>query len=274
MRRLGGAEKNLNFYGNLYVGWGTPEHKEMSPSYDPDLPWISSDPDPDSEAWKKAAKVRRALSIAIDRQKIVDTLLRGEGQPLALPHWEAHLDKLPPELRSIEYNPEKARQLLTEAGYPNGFEVTLSTADVAVSASVAANEAIGAMWDAIGIDTRLETPPYASIRPSLYTHAGVPPDPLNYWSVHWGSVCGFSLGMDHPRVDELIIKAKGIVDEKDRYEVMVELMRFVYDNTLIVGVYSANIVWPLSARTDPWVEYMDKAHASSLSATEWAPHRN
>ena len=65
MRVPGGGEAALTFYGQYYVGIGT---EDQQPGYDPDLPWVSADPDINSEAWKNAAKVRTALSIAIDRQ--------------------------------------------------------------------------------------------------------------------------------------------------------------------------------------------------------------
>ena len=81
-----------------------------------ELPWVSSNPEINSPEWEQARKVREALVIAIDRQLIVDTILRGEGKPLVMWGWENNLHRLPPELRQREYNPERARQLLVEAG--------------------------------------------------------------------------------------------------------------------------------------------------------------
>ena len=42
----------------------------------------------------------------------------------------------------------------------------------------------------------------------------------------------------------------------------------MYDNTLAVAVYSANIVWPLSAKTDSWIEHMDVESRTRPTATE------
>ena len=131
MRIPGGSAVSMSFFGNYYVGVNsdgsrTPEHIERVPGYDPSLPWISGNPDPDSVEWQNAAKVRTALSIAIDRQLITDTLLSGEAIPDPLPAWAFHLDKLPPEYRQWEFNPEKSKQLLAEAGYPEGFTIDLT----------------------------------------------------------------------------------------------------------------------------------------------------
>jgi len=73
-------------------------------------------------------KVRRAISMAIDRQKQVDTVFEGHG----IPGWGVpyiyYQDK-PPTLAQlgpwVQYRPAEAKKLLSEAGHPNGFEATL-----------------------------------------------------------------------------------------------------------------------------------------------------
>ncbi len=73
-------------------------------------------------------RVRRAISMAIDRQKQVDTVFEGHG----IPGWGVpyiyYQDK-PPTLAQqgpwVQYRPAEAKKLLAEAGHPNGFETTL-----------------------------------------------------------------------------------------------------------------------------------------------------
>ena len=157
MRLPGGGEAAVTFYGQYYVGIGT---EDQQPGYDPDLPWVSANPDLDSEEWKNAAKVRTALSIAIDRQGIVDTLLHGYGSPAVLWDFGRYEDSwLPPELR-WEFNPEKAKQLLAEAGYPGGFTITLTPSLRGAPVEVEACEAIATMWADIGVDVKV---PAASV---------------------------------------------------------------------------------------------------------------
>ncbi|MBI4181197.1 MAG: ABC transporter substrate-binding protein [Chloroflexi bacterium] len=96
--------------------------------YKPGLPWAPQD-DPN------ALKVRRALNMGMNNQAICDTLYGGEGEILSssewvkMPMWEGvytPLDQLPESTRELfEYHPDKAKQLLTEAGYPNGFKTNV-----------------------------------------------------------------------------------------------------------------------------------------------------
>ena len=69
-------------------------------------------------------RVRQAVSYAIDTQSIVDNVLHGLGKPcvqFGQPGYWGYNDNV----KGFAYNPEKAKSLLTEAGYPDGFETTL-----------------------------------------------------------------------------------------------------------------------------------------------------
>ena len=74
-------------------------------------------------------RVRRAISMALDRQGYIDGIYSGDGvlqigMPTAWTDWFIPFDQYPPELRQFyEYNPEGAKDLLAKAGFANGFEV-------------------------------------------------------------------------------------------------------------------------------------------------------
>ncbi len=81
-------------------------------------------------------RVRRAMTMAIDQAAIVRDYYGGEAEVLwypvapVFPTLYTPIEKLPPEGKELySYNPDKAKQLLAEAGYPNGFktEVVVST---------------------------------------------------------------------------------------------------------------------------------------------------
>lgn len=68
-------------------------------------------------------KVRQAVSYAIDRQSIVDAIYQGFGEPSI--HGLSRFFPFPAPDVQLTHDPDKARALLAEAGYPNGFDVTI-----------------------------------------------------------------------------------------------------------------------------------------------------
>jgi peptide/nickel transport system substrate-binding protein len=79
-------------------------------------------------------RVRRAISLAIDRKAWSDSILEGEGcidagpVPCALADWKLPAAKMEPAKAKylVGYDPQEAKRLLAEAGYPNGFTTTMA----------------------------------------------------------------------------------------------------------------------------------------------------
>ncbi len=109
-------------------------------------------------------RVRRALSMAIDRRALVDRV--NEGQAIAtgqfLPEgFFGHFPDIPVERTDLE----AARRLLAEAGYPNGFRLTLATSNDRIVNAARMVQAIAQMWTRIGVATTVETMPHAVFTP-------------------------------------------------------------------------------------------------------------
>jgi peptide/nickel transport system substrate-binding protein len=279
MRVEGGGTEHIAWMGNFYVGMGTPDQRE---GYDASLPWVSSNPDVNSEEWKQAVKVRRAMAMAIDKQSIVDNILNGEGKPGIIWGWEGNEHRLPPDIqKGYGYDPEGARQLLAEAGYPDGFEITVTPSIRGVPGEVDACFAVATMWEDIGIRTRQENVLYPTfrllIKDKKFNQAnchgtGGRSDPMTlHPSAHSGRL--FGAGFTHPTLDELITTAISKVDPDERWEAAGNIARFVYDNSLETSLYSSNILWPLGPEIDSWKEHLNYADRRILSSTEYTPHR-
>ena len=75
-------------------------------------------------------RVRRAISHAIDRQAIIESVyLKGEPTPAVargLPEWSLRVDQLGPGAQYYRHDPAAARRLLAEAGFPNGLKAQLT----------------------------------------------------------------------------------------------------------------------------------------------------
>ncbi len=83
----------------------------------------------DKEPWNDV-NVRRAMSMALDRDAIVQVALAGDGMPV-LEAWPLDpealaIDGYPEDVQPyLQYNPDMAKQLLADAGYPDGFKTTV-----------------------------------------------------------------------------------------------------------------------------------------------------
>jgi len=98
--------------------------------------------------------VRQALAHAIDREAIVEELWSGQGEvPTgpAIPTQFAFDPSLPP----LPYDPDRARQLLEEAGY-DGTPVVFETTDGSITNDRPMAEAITAMWEDVGVTVDLQ----------------------------------------------------------------------------------------------------------------------
>ena len=81
----------------------------------------------------KDVRVRRALNYAVDKQAIVDLLFQGNTQPAGQPATR-NAQGYNPDVKPYPYDPDKARALLAEAGYPGGFDLV---AEVVLSGTTA-----------------------------------------------------------------------------------------------------------------------------------------
>jgi peptide/nickel transport system substrate-binding protein len=100
------------------------------------------------------ADVRRAIHYAIDRERIIRDIQRGYAKPtdtmLAEGHW-ARADNLP----NYPFDPNKAKQLLAKAGYPNGFSFVFKTSTDAEANSRA--QVIQQMLKQVGINMQIQS---------------------------------------------------------------------------------------------------------------------
>jgi peptide/nickel transport system substrate-binding protein len=278
MAQEGSSESSLRIYGNWYHKWG---QDDQWPGYDPDLPYVSSNPDVNSPEWDAARKVRLALGLAIDREKLVDKLLQGEGKPSVMWGWACCEDRIKAEWK-WEYDPARARQLLAEAGYSDGFELTLSPSIRGAPAEIEACEAIADMMADIGVKAKLEVVPFntlvdqqfARTYNGLTCHAGPPlVEPLVFWGYLFPPDGNWSAGSSHPYLTENLDKAMAIFNKEERWKVQMEMGQFLWDNALDIGLYTVNNIYPLGPKIDSWEEHLETGDPRRLSSIEYAPRR-
>ncbi|MEJ2166865.1 MAG: ABC transporter substrate-binding protein [Desulfobacterales bacterium] len=103
-------------------------------------------------------KVRWALDLAVNRQEIIDYIMAGFGEQSGIPApWSTLAAYMEPNMvKPFQYDPTRAKTLLKEAGYPNGFDIKLmSWSRPGMAEGPKMIEAIAGYWSAIGIRPKI-----------------------------------------------------------------------------------------------------------------------
>lgn len=204
-------------------------------------------------------KVRKALSHAININLIIDKILGGNATRLhsiLSPDAFGHN----PNLHEYEYDLVKAKKLLAEAGYPNGFTVTLDvTADLkdlaeAMSANLAdigitANVKV---WEKSVIGPIWKKP--AKTRDMYFTNWGNGSlDPVGLMTpvLRSGGRGNYS-GYSNPKVDDLIDKAMVEIDRKKRASYYQEAEAILNEEVPMVFLWLPKEIYGVSARLGGW----------------------
>ncbi|WP_239059714.1 ABC transporter substrate-binding protein [Ruegeria sp. PrR005] len=107
----------------------------------------------------KDAKVRQAVNHAIDRKALVDNLLKGKSVVVNTPCFPSQFGCVTDAAVAYEYDPEKAKALLAEAGYADGF-----TTEFYAYRDREYAEAIASYLNAVGIRTDFKMLQYSALR--------------------------------------------------------------------------------------------------------------
>ena len=109
-------------------------------------------------------RVRRALSLAINRDALVDRVMEGAAVTSAqwLPEGAFGFN---PDVRPPAFDLDAGRRLLAEAGFPDGFRLTLHTPNDRWPNDARLSQAVAQMWTRLGVRVTLEAMPFTAFVP-------------------------------------------------------------------------------------------------------------
>lgn len=242
----------IYFGGNYWVTHGITDGAELDRTgYDTSLPWVGEYGN--DASMESAQKVRHAMAMTIDREGINDAILDGLG-------WVNHITQLSVNSSAWadlaesngwewQFDRDAAKQLMEEAGYSDGFDVTLWTG-AGTHEEIAT--AIAAEWlTTLNINVSLDLSPYSEHRPNLvnlsfnqlqyrtcgdsFSALSVDLPKSNESTTHklGGTICAGSL---LPRWDEIFEAMSNELDRNKRIDLAVEFFNHARETGIAVGV--------------------------------------
>ncbi|MCF8467040.1 MAG: ABC transporter substrate-binding protein [Sneathiella sp.] len=216
----------------------------------------------------KDVRVREAFYSAIDINAIKRAVMRGMSIPAGMiieppiNGYKAEWDK-----NRLPYDPEKAKVLLAEAGYPEGFSVQLDCPNNRYQNDEAICQAAVGMLAKVGIDVRLNAQPKTQFFP-LITGKGT-----DFFLLGWGIPTmdsGFifdyllhsdgswnASGYGTPELDAKIEAIRGIVDVDQRNKMIEEIWIQVQKDMPYLPLHHQVIFWAMSKKLDIPIEPND-----------------
>ena len=205
----------------------------------------------------KDVRVRRALSMAINRDAIRERVMEGLAEPtenLSIPGASGYNTAI----KTQKFDAEGAKKLLAEAGYPNGFGLTVHGPNNRLVNDEKVAQTIAQMFTRVGIDSKVETMPMAVYAPrgakfefsvALIAWGGsndltsplraliACEDPTKGMGVvNWSKYC-------NPKVDEILFKALVTMDDPARSKILQEAASVISNEVALIPLYFQVSAW-------------------------------
>jgi peptide/nickel transport system substrate-binding protein len=202
-------------------------------------------------------KVREAANLAVNKDAIVRNVLGNRGIVMAGPFTPAWLG-YDASVKPFPYDPARAKQLLAEAGYPQGLDTTWSISSGVFLKDTEIGEAVAGQLRQVGIRVKLVPTERAKIQKDAQenTFEGLT-------SVAWGTqfepdvMLNWVMMRAHmttPRLQELVLQGRGEIDLEKRRKIYQELYRVAHDEAMWLFVHAQDELWA-KRRDVPWQPY-------------------
>lgn len=197
-------------------------------------------------------EVRQAVNYALDKEAIVKIALEGLGTPADYVLNEKYFG-YSSEVTGYEYNPEKAKELLAAAGYPDGLNLKLTTCDRYSKTAQVVQEQLGQVGINLEMEQTDQNAMMEAVASGNYTIS------LFMWSLDsdadsWkyvfktGDVVNYA-PYSNPEVDDLFVRAQQTTDSAERVALYTQLFQIVSDDAVMAPIFHAKII---SARAAIW----------------------
>ncbi|HEY7202690.1 MAG TPA: ABC transporter substrate-binding protein, partial [Methylomirabilota bacterium] len=198
-------------------------------------------------------RVRQAASLAIDRNAINQAEMLGLGKPAGAfvpPEFDFALKMEPPA-----YDPKRAKQLMVEAGFPNGFDAGDLTP---LPPYTSLGEAVGSYLQAIGIRTQVRTMERATfmtnwrekkVRGLLIGATGAAGNAAARLEPFFTKSGIYAYGT-RPEIDDLFLRQGNEPDRNKREATLHQIQKIVADQVLAAPIFQQAFLWGVGGRVE------------------------
>jgi peptide/nickel transport system substrate-binding protein len=202
-------------------------------------------------------KVRQALNHAIDVNAIVKTLYFGHATRLATVVDRGALG-YDASIAPYPYDPAKAKALLAEAGFPNGFETEFDSFTGSIADHAKPAEAIAGYLRKIGVNVKQNVFEFSAFGPRrvqnktaplfIYSIGNAYLEPS--WVIRWLTQGGLGMHYKNARLDEMLTRIEATDDPKKRAPLYGDVQKLIKDEAPFVFLFQADAVFGMSTRID------------------------
>ena len=242
-------------------------------AYDPSKPWVGDCDDPTS--LEKARQVRHAMSMAVDRQALVDVIAGGHGRPSYVHMLQGYFaDRYMQDKWIIPYDPERAKKMLADAGYADGFgfEMVCTTSGHPLLTEFC--EAVASMWSGIGLQPQIRRIAPDAFRKQLVARefngirlrvdTGVTPIPE---ARGFGErpTSAYNSGYEMPGLIELVREAAVAVTPEELDRIREKQYQWSFDQHLEVSIAEFDEIYAVNPKkVGTWERTPFNGHSSEL----------
>ena len=199
-------------------------------------------------------EVRQAVCHAIDRDKIIRTLLQGQAHRLDGPLGPGQLGYNPNLKTRYTYDPKKARELLAKGGYPDGVAVELQTPVNRYTLDKQATEAMIPMLNAAGFKAKLLTPEWPTLWanvqkgrvPFFYMGRGSVLDPSGPFHQYFRKGGSPRIGFSDPDLDAALDKEQQTFDPVERNKLLTTVQEMITDLAPACFMWRHQLLWGMA----------------------------
>ena len=209
--------------------------------------------------------VRQAVSYAVDRRELIEGILSGRAYPLETPIGPPQFAYTPDLEPKYQHNPDRAKQLLAQAGYPNGLDVELSAPVGRYIKDKELAQAIVGQLQRVGIRARLTTQDWGIFWPAVqdgkvpfwFAGRGSIIDPHEYLHQYFRTGVTKRIGFSDPVVDELLDREQTIFDQAERIKALHQAMSEIMKRAPVAFLFMYEDTYGVSNRID-WTPRTDE----------------